>query len=120
MLKDLILKSRSYRRFDQSYAVDRATLRDLVDLARLSPSGMNMQSLKYVLSAEPELNARIFPRWGGRLISESGPARQRANVPPHILSFWAIRPFKGILAAITGLRRRVSCSAQRRRDWGAA
>jgi nitroreductase len=76
MLKDLVIKSRSYRRFDQSYAVDRATLRELVDLARLSPSGMNMQSLKYILSAEPELNARIFTAlgWAAYLREWLGPA----------------------------------------------
>ena len=76
MLKDLILKNRSYRRFDQTYGVDRETLRELVDLARLSPSGMNMQALKYILAAEPELNARIFATlgWAAYLREWPGPA----------------------------------------------
>lgn len=40
----------------------------LVDLARLSASGANLQPLKYILSCDRETNARIFPhtRWAGR------------------------------------------------------
>ena len=34
MLKDLVLKCRSYRRFYQEVAIDNKTLRELVDLAR--------------------------------------------------------------------------------------
>jgi nitroreductase len=76
MLKDLITKNRSIRRFHQEVAVDRATLRELVDLARLSASGSNRQPLKFVLSADAETNARIFPclRWAGYLKDWSGPA----------------------------------------------
>ena len=75
MLKDLILKSRSYRRFYQDQPVEQQTLRELVDLARLSPSGANLQSLKYVLSCDPALNARIFPHlaWAGYLKEWPGP-----------------------------------------------
>jgi nitroreductase len=75
MLKDLISKSRSYRRFYQDHAVDLQTLRELVDLARLSPSGANFQSLKYFLSCDPQLNARIFPHlaWAGYLKEWPGP-----------------------------------------------
>ena len=34
MIRDLILKNRSYRRFDSSTPIDENTLRELVDLAR--------------------------------------------------------------------------------------
>ena len=76
MLEDLIRKNRSYRRFHQDVAVDIEMLRALVDLARLSASGSNLQPLKYILSCEPETNARIFPhtRWAGYLKDWSGPA----------------------------------------------
>ena len=76
MLKDLIRKNRSYRRFHQDVAVDLETLQALVALARLSASGSNLQPLKYVLSCHPETNARIFPhtRWAGYLKDWSGPA----------------------------------------------
>ena len=40
MIKDLITKNRSYRRFEQDHPVDLQILRELVDLARLSPSGL--------------------------------------------------------------------------------
>lgn len=53
MLRDLVLKNRSYRRFDEKVTIGSETLLDLVDLARLSPSGGNMQALKYMLSCDP-------------------------------------------------------------------
>jgi len=76
MLEDLIRKNRSYRRFHQDVPVDIETLRALVNLARLSASGSNLQPLKYILSCEPETNARIFPhtRWAGYLKDWPGPA----------------------------------------------
>jgi len=64
MLKDLILQNRSYRRFYQDVAIDRETLRELVDLARLSATATNRQPLKYILSCDPAKNALIFPHIG--------------------------------------------------------
>ena len=74
-LRELVLKTRSYRRFYQEHTVDLATLKDLVDLARQSASGSNRQPLKYVLSCDPERNATIFPltRWAGALPDWPGP-----------------------------------------------
>ncbi len=76
MLRDLIRRSRSIRRFDQSRAVSTDTLRELVDLARLSPSAANKQPLKYLLSNTPEKNALIFEHlgWAGYLPEWGGPA----------------------------------------------
>jgi nitroreductase len=75
MLADLIRKNRSYRRFHQDVPVSLETLRELVDLARLSASAANRQPLKYILSCGPEANARIFPhtRWAGYLKDWGGP-----------------------------------------------
>ena len=64
MIRDLILKNRSYRRFYQETVIERDTLKELVDLARLSASAANRQSLKYILSCEPQKNALIFPHIG--------------------------------------------------------
>ncbi|MGE5601550.1 MAG: nitroreductase family protein [Nitrososphaerales archaeon] len=64
MIKDLVLKNRSYRRFYQDVPVSLETLRELVDLARLSASGANRQPLKYILSCDPQTNALIFPSLG--------------------------------------------------------
>ncbi len=77
MLKDLILKNRSYRRFYQDETVELEALRELVDLARLSPSARNAQPLKYFLSNSPELNDKIFPHlsWAGYLKDWPGPQK---------------------------------------------
>ncbi len=64
MLKDLILQNRSYRRFYQDVAIERETLRELVDLARLSATATNHQPLKFILSCDPAKNALIFPHIG--------------------------------------------------------
>ncbi len=76
MLQELVRKTRSYRRFYQDEFVTAASLRELVDLARLSASGANLQPLKYILSCNSQTNARIFPhlRWAGYLRDWAGPA----------------------------------------------
>jgi len=75
MLRDLIVKNRSYRRFFQEQAIDIDTLKELVDMARLSASAANLQPLKYILSCVPGKNALIFPHlaWAGHLKDWSGP-----------------------------------------------
>jgi len=75
MIKELIVKNRSYRRFYQDAPLELDSLRELVDCARLSASGRNAQPLKYILSADPEKNARIFPHlaWAGYLTDWPGP-----------------------------------------------
>lgn len=60
MLKDLVEKNRSYRRYFNEYTVSKDTLLELVELARLTPSAMNLQPLKYYLSFEKETNEKIF------------------------------------------------------------
>ena len=61
MLHDLVLRNRSYRRFDQSAEITLDTLKELVELARLSASSSNLQALKYLLSCDAAKNAVIFP-----------------------------------------------------------
>ena len=75
MLRDLILKNRSYRRFHQDAPVAMETLRELIDLARLSASGGNRQGLKFALCCDPETNSRIFPLIGlaGNPTAEEAP-----------------------------------------------
>ncbi|MEE9617234.1 MAG: nitroreductase family protein [Anaerolineae bacterium] len=75
MLGDLVLRNRSYRRFYQEVTIDLETLKELVDLARLSASASNKQPLKYILSCDPERNGLIFPhlRWAGYLKDWPGP-----------------------------------------------
>lgn len=75
MIHDLVKKSRSYRRFFQEVPISIETLRDLVDLARLSPTGRNAQPLKFLLSCDPEKNALIFKHlaWAAYLKDWGGP-----------------------------------------------
>jgi nitroreductase len=75
MLKDLVLKTRSCRRFYQDTAVGMETLKELVDLARHSASGENRQPLKYALSCETRTNALIFETlgWAAYLKDWPGP-----------------------------------------------
>lgn len=75
MIKDLILHNRSYRRFDESHLIERATLVELVDLARCSASGSNAQPLKFMLCCDAGTNARVFRhlKWAGALTDWGGP-----------------------------------------------
>ncbi|TLX76174.1 nitroreductase family protein [Labilibacter sediminis] len=75
MLKDLILKNRSYRRFYQDETISEETLTELIDLARLSPSARNAQPLKYIICNKPEVNNTIFKylSWAGYLPDWHGP-----------------------------------------------
>jgi nitroreductase len=75
MLKDLILKNRSYRRFYQSEKISQEQLREWIDLARNSASARNAQSMKYILSTDESLNTQIFEQlaWAGYLTAWKGP-----------------------------------------------
>ncbi len=64
MFKDLVFKNRSYRGFNENRKITKEELLELVELARLCPSAVNAQPLKYKLVFEenevqkfrPELN----------------------------------------------------------------
>jgi nitroreductase len=74
-LADLVAKNRSYRRFFQDHDVPLETLKQLVAIARLTPSAGNAQPLKYFLSANRDQNAVIFPHisWAAQLKDWHGP-----------------------------------------------
>jgi len=76
-LKELIFKTRSYRRFDESYHIDAEMLESFIDLARLSASGANKQPLKYLYFNTTEDCEKIFPylAWAGYLTDWPGPDR---------------------------------------------
>ncbi len=75
MIADLVLKNRSYRRFEQSFRIAPDILREMVNLARQTPSAMNMQALKYIIVSDSRMCERIFPcfAWARRL-NWDGPA----------------------------------------------
>lgn len=74
-LKQLITRNRSYRRFFEEYKVGENVLLELVDLARRSASGANLQSLKYLLATSADMNTKIFSTlgWAGYLKDWPGP-----------------------------------------------
>ncbi len=75
MLKNLVLKNRSYRRFDNSVAIPMSTLEELVDLAGACPSAANKQPLRFILSTSPKDNDAIFDclKWAAYLKDWDGP-----------------------------------------------
>lgn len=77
MFSDLVKKNRSYRRFKQTPALSRKDLEDLVEVARISSSGGNIQPLAYYLSSEPSTAEKIFGtlHWAGYLTDWSGPEK---------------------------------------------
>ena len=77
MLKDLILATRTYRKYDQSYEVKVEELKALIDQARFSNSATNTQPLKYKIVCEKTLVEQIFgiTIWGRRYKNYSGPAQ---------------------------------------------
>lgn len=75
MLKELILKNRTYRRFYQEVGLSRDIITELIELARLSSSGANLQPLKYIISNDTENNGKVFRhlKWAGYLKDWDGP-----------------------------------------------
>ena len=98
-MKDLVRKSRSYRRFHEAEAVPAGTLHDLAALAQYAPTGANQQPLKFWLSNTQEMNAVIFPNlaWAGALKDWPGPAEgERPAAYIVILGDTAIRKSFGV------------------------
>lgn len=75
MIKDLVLNNRSYRRFLESEKIEYSVLMELVDLARLTPSSVNFQPLRFKLVCDPENNQKVFETlsWAGLLKTWNGP-----------------------------------------------
>ena len=76
MIKELILKNRSYRRFYEEKLIEISILKELVNLARLSPSGGNIQALRYILVNTKEQNDKINKHifWAGYYKDWDGPS----------------------------------------------
>jgi len=74
-LKDLIVKTRSFRRFDETQNIDSKTLESFIELARVSASGGNRQPLKFLIFNTPETCEKVFPflAWAGYYTEWSGP-----------------------------------------------
>ena len=75
MFRELVTANRSYRRFLESETISRQTLLELIDLARLSPSGANKQALRYYVSCDAKQNERVFDAlaWAAYFRDWAGP-----------------------------------------------
>ena len=69
MLKELVIKNRSYRGFDENYSFTREQLEGYIDLTRYTASSVNAQPLKYKIVFEKnEVEAvRPLTRWARAL-----------------------------------------------------
>ena len=76
-IKELVLKTRSFRRFDETAVIDYSTLEGFIDLARLSSSGANRQPLKFLICTAPADREKVFPflSWAGYLTEWAGPEK---------------------------------------------
>ncbi len=75
MLQDIIATCRSYRRFDESARLSRATLVSWVDAARLVASSGNAQPLRYAVATDEGVCAQMFSccAWAKALPDWDGP-----------------------------------------------
>lgn len=82
MIRELIIKNRSYRRFDPSVKISFKQIKSWIELARFSASGRNMQTLKYAISTDEKTNEKIFPNlgWAGYLTNWKGPEEKERPV----------------------------------------
>ena len=73
--RELVEQNRTRRKFDQSRPVRAEELVELVELTRFVPTGMNLQPLKYIVTADQAQCAEIFPLlgWAGYLKEWKGP-----------------------------------------------
>lgn len=86
MIKDLILKNRSYRKFQNNRKIEYGTLKELVDLARTTPSSKNLQPLRYILVTEENDVDFVFSqlKWAWYLKNWEGPTEME-RPPAYII-----------------------------------
>jgi nitroreductase len=82
MLKDLIMKNRSHRRFQEDIPVERDTLVQLIDLARNVASPHNLQPLIYMVFCDAEANEKIFSTISWAMYLKDWPGPKPGERPP--------------------------------------
>lgn len=75
MIKEIVKKNRSYRRFYQEKEIKEEDLIDCIDTARYTASGANKQQLRYIISDNASLNNKVYDclRWAGYYKNWDGP-----------------------------------------------
>lgn len=76
LLKELVEKNRSYRKFVHSHKLSETELLQMVDTARLAPSSKNRQPLKYLLAYNATDTTAVFAhlKWAWYLKDWNGPS----------------------------------------------
>ena len=104
MLKELILRNRSYRKFYADQPVSVSELKQLIDLARQTPSSKNRQPLKYILVYKKKESDFVFEQlsWAKHLVDWPGPSVDE-RPPAYIIMLLdtAINPEASIDAGIS-------------------
>ena len=85
MLLSLIEKNRSYRKYFENEPVTYEVLLGLVNLARLSASGRNLQPLKYKLISDPAVAQQVFPLLGWAGYLKDGAPKEGERPPAYII-----------------------------------
>lgn len=118
MFIDLVKKNRSYRRFYENHSLSYQILEELVDLARLTATGSNMQPLKYILSCDSSKNDRIFPylAWAGYLKDWSGPSQ--GERPSAYIIILHDKNIKHILGCDHGIAAQTILLGATEKGWG--
>ncbi len=75
MIKEIVKKNRTYRRFDNSVQITREEILDWIDCARYCASAKNAQPMKYIIVTERDECAELYPslKWAGYLTEWDGP-----------------------------------------------
>lgn len=81
-LRELMVKTRSCRRFHHDKPIESTILRNLIELTRYAGSARNLQPLQYLLVNEPQACREIFPLlgWAGYLPEWPGPSPEEQPV----------------------------------------
>jgi nitroreductase len=74
---DLVLKNRSFRRFDETFSLSEQFLKDLVFTARHTASAGNLQPLRYKIVFDEAEKEKLFPNlaWAAYFKDFDGPKK---------------------------------------------
>ena len=86
MIKDLMPEERSYRSFDEKVSISRETLVGFVENARLIPSSVNLQPLKYKICDTKESCELVLglTRWAALLTEYHLPPKGHCMTKFHL------------------------------------
>lgn len=78
MIKEILKKNRTYRRFDNSVQITKEQVIDWIDGARYCASAKNAQPLKYIIVTDTDECAETYQwvKWAGYLTEWDGPIQE--------------------------------------------